>query len=177
MLDRLQSGWPAAFARPLLVPIAVAALTACDPPAVGGYDKLTHHRDEVYIAPDANPPPPPLPPGAFGGAATPVIATSLPTGVTQEMVNEGQELFGTVCVACHGAGGAGSTIAPPLNDDDWLNVSGEYEEIITIINNGVAQPVEYPAPMPPQGGGNFTDDEVQALGAYVYALSHQGGDA
>ena len=28
--------------------------------------------------------------------------------------------------------------------------------------------------MPPRGGGSFTDDQVRALAAYVFALSQQG---
>jgi mono/diheme cytochrome c family protein len=29
--------------------------------------------------------------------------------------------------------------------------------------------------MPPKGGGSFDDQQVAAIAAYVYALSHQGG--
>ncbi|HEY0035358.1 MAG TPA: c-type cytochrome, partial [Longimicrobium sp.] len=103
-----------------------------------------------------------------------LVARNLPAGVTQAMVDEGQQLFGTVCAGCHGPAGAGTPAAPVLSDDRWINVTGAYPEIVTIVTNGVPQPKEHPGPMPPKGGGNFDDAQVRALAAYVYALSHQG---
>ncbi|CAN5493380.1 hypothetical protein BH24GEM3_BH24GEM3_09570 [soil metagenome] len=107
-------------------------------------------------------------------ATDPAVAGELPPGVTMQMVNEGQQLFGTVCVACHGPGGTGSPLGPALNDDQWLDIDGSYESMVTVISNGVQQPREYPAPMPPRGGGNFNDEQVRSLAAYVYSLSHRG---
>ena len=51
---------------------------------------------------------------ASGGGGAKIVAKNLPAGVTQAMVDQGQELFGQVCTACHSAGGVGSTVAPPL---------------------------------------------------------------
>lgn len=104
----------------------------------------------------------------------PQLAAGAPAGVTQEMVEEGARQFGTVCSACHGAGGAGSPAGPALSDAQWLHISGGFEEIAGIIRAGVPNPVEFPAPMPPLGGGNFNDEQVRQLAAYVFALSHQG---
>jgi hypothetical protein len=36
------------------------------------------------------------------------------------------------------------------------------------------QPREYPGAMPPLGGGNFDDDQLRAISAYVYAISQAG---
>ncbi len=67
-------------------------------------------------------------------------------------------------------------MAPALNDNQWLWVpGGEFNGIVNIINAGVPQPKQHPGVMPPKGGGSFTDEQVRAIGAYVYALSHQGG--
>ena len=85
--------------------------------------------------------------------------------------------YGTVCVACHAANGTGSAVAPALNDNQWINISGQYPEIVQVITNGVPVPKEHPGPMPPKGGGSFTDPQIRAIAAYVYALSHQGGGA
>ena len=157
------------------LPAAAALLAGCEPGAVGGYDKVVY-RDEVTVPRSSFPDPPPVTPGASaGGTAARIVAANLPQGVTQEMVDQGQDLYGTVCAACHGQGGTGSAAAPPLNDSDWIHISGQFPEIVTIINNGVPNPRQYGAAMPPRGGGSFDDAQIQAISAYVYALSHQGG--
>jgi mono/diheme cytochrome c family protein len=147
---------------------------ACDFVPDGGYDKVANRsRDDIGVA--AAPPPPPYTGPVGGGAgAVPQLAAGAPAGVTQAMVETGAQQFATVCAACHGAGGVGTAAAPPLNDATWLNIAGGYDEIVGIINTGVPAPKEHPAPMPPRGGGNFNEEQVRALGAYVFALSHAG---
>ncbi len=104
-------------------------------------------------------------------ALDPAIVGELPPGVTTEMVAMGQQLYGTVCVACHGPAGVGTPLGPALNDQDWIHIGGELEEIVRITEEGVLQPREYPAPMPRMGGAAFSQEQLQAIGAYVYALS------
>jgi mono/diheme cytochrome c family protein len=113
-------------------------------------------------------------PGETAPPAMGDVATDLPPGVTAQMVSQGQQLYGTVCVACHGAGGVGGPLGPALNDQNWIHITGEFDEIVNNIRVGVAQPVQYPAPMPPMGGGNFNDDQVRAIAAYVYSISRGG---
>lgn len=171
---------PRMNASGVLKHLAVAAvgfgLVACDELLPqGGYAKVARRvRDPIEVA--ANPPPPPVRPGLLGGgaAAVPKLAANPPAGVTQAMVEEGSQLFGTVCSACHGAGGQGTAAAPKLADDQWINISGNYDEIVRTIHTGVPNPKEHPGAMPPLGGGNFNDEQVRQLAAYVYALSHPG---
>ena len=119
--------------------------------------------------------PPVLAPGAMTSSApTKIVATNLPAGVTQEMVDEGQTLFASPCAGCHGPNAAGTPAAPALDDGEWLNISGAYPEIVNIINTGVTQPRQFSGQMPPKGGGAFSDEQVRSLAAYVFALSHQG---
>ena len=153
----------------------VAGFGACDLNE-GGYDKVIQ-RDKGTIGPVAMPDPPPVVAGAAGGGAeAQVVAANLPAGVTQAMVDEGQKAYATVCGACHGPGGTGTPVAPALNDNEWLWVpGGDFSAIEHIINVGVPQPKAHPGMMPPKGGGNFTDEQVRALAAYVYALSNQAG--
>lgn len=159
----------------LLRVLPLALLVAgCKPDKQGGFDAVSY-REREDLPDAANPPPPPVVPGLIATAPKRLVAANLPAGVTQAMVDAGQDHFGTVCTACHGVGGTGSTSGPPLNDSQWLNISGQYPEIVTVITNGVANPKQYPAPMPAKGGGNFTDQQVREIAAYVYALSHQGG--
>ena len=65
----------------------------------------------------------------------------------------------------------GGPLAPPLTDDEWLNIDGEYESIIEIITNGVPVPVEYPGQMAPRANRPLTDEQVRAVAAYVFTLS------
>ena len=97
----------------------------------------------------------------------------LPEGVTVEMVTEGQSIFHAagICYTCHTQGGQGGPLAPDLTDDLWLNVDGEYESIVELVNTGVPQPVEHPGQMQPRAGMPLTDDQVRAVAAYVFTLS------
>jgi mono/diheme cytochrome c family protein len=160
--------------RVLLAGVLCIAVTACVSEE-GGYPKVTERqRGELpaHPAPD----PPPLTAAARAGAAAPELAmpADLPEGVTAEMVQEGQRLYGTVCTACHGPGGAGTPAGPALNDQNWIHITGEFSEIENITRTGVMQPREYPGAMPPLGGGNFDDDQLRAISAYVYAISQAG---
>lgn len=151
-------------------------LAACPGDFEGGYEKVAF-RERTPIAMAAAPNPPPFVAGIGAGAAeAPVLAADVaPAGVTQEMVEEGQQLYGTVCTACHGPGGSGSPAGPALDDAEWIHIGGDYQEIVSIIQDGVPNPVQYPGMMPPMGGGSFSQDEVNSLAAYVFALSQQPG--
>lgn len=103
----------------------------------------------------------------------PAEAMDLPEGVTAEQVAEGRQLFSGAggCHACHNPQATGTQLAPDLTDDTWINVSGRnLDEIVQLIHNGVSQPVEHPAPMPPMGGANLNEEQVQALAAYIVTL-------
>jgi len=151
-----------------------AAAAGCRPGGDYGYDRVSH-RTEPEVPEATNPDAPPVPAGGLAGAAqAKVVARDLPAGVTQAMVDQGQQLFGTVCAGCHGPAGAGTPACPTLSDAKWINIAGAYPEIVTLVTNGVPQPREHPGAMPPKGGGSFDDAQVRALAAYVYALSHQG---
>ena len=174
----MRSGWsrPRAFVMGPLLCSVTLALGACQPETGGGYEPVTFRENE-HIALTSNPDPPPVtaaPVGA-GGAEIDFAAVSFPSGITEAMAQEGQQLYGTVCAACHGPGGGGTPAAPALNDAEWLNLSGAYDEIVNVIHTGVMNPVEYPGVMPALGGGNFDDEQVRAIAAYVFALSQQSG--
>lgn len=152
----------------------VPVLAACPGSYEGGYEKVMYQERTTLARADAPNPPPLMPIAGGAGAGAPTLAADImPAGVTQEMVEEGQRLYGTVCAACHGAGGSGSAAGPALQDQNWLHIGGSYDEIVAIIQAGVPTPIEFPAMMPPLGGGSFDDAQVRAIAAYVFALSHQ----
>jgi mono/diheme cytochrome c family protein len=120
-------------------------------------------------------------PAETGTPAAPAPApagasVALPEGVTPEMVTAGQQVFnGTICFTCHGQNGVGGPLAPPLNDQTWLNIpDGSYENIVKVVHEGVPTPKQYPAPMPPMGGAQLDEQQIRSVAAYVYSLSHGG---
>jgi mono/diheme cytochrome c family protein len=99
----------------------------------------------------------------------------LPEGVTEEMVAQGETLYGSTgnCFTCHSPNGAGTPLAPAINDVNWIHIDGSFESLVRIISEGVPQPAQYPAAMPARGGAAITDEQVRQIAAYVYAISRQ----
>ena len=99
----------------------------------------------------------------------------LPAGIAPSMVDQGNRIFTGKgqCVTCHGSDGRGET-GPDLTDSEWLQAKGSYLEIVNTINTGVSKIRSTRGiPMPPRGGANLTEEEVHAVGAYVWYISHQ----
>ena len=98
-----------------------------------------------------------------------------PAGVTPAAIALGDSLFHSKgnCYACHGANAQG-TVGPNLTDAEWIHSDGSYDAIVKQITTGVtAEESKSKIPMPPKGGSQITDDEVKAVAAYVYSLSHK----
>jgi len=100
-------------------------------------------------------------------------------------VSRGRRLFhgeeaGGTCFVCHGRDGRGAALGPTLSDNFWLDTDGSQRGIAGIIHYGVPEPKQHGIVMPPMGGVKLDDDQVRALAAYVYSLSHpslqQSGD-
>lgn len=105
-------------------------------------------------------------PGAHPGVAPE------PAGVAQDAGKAIFEGKGN-CFTCHRQDGKGTPLAPDLTDDAWVNFDGRptAEAVAALVRKGVAQPKQHPAPMPPMGGGSLSDDEIDAVAAYVLSLS------
>jgi mono/diheme cytochrome c family protein len=123
---------------------------------------------------------------APGGAAKPAQDTAKKAAAkpsaggaqSPQQVALGDSIFhgqgaGGTCTACHGPDAKGTGVAPDLTDAKWLNGDGSYDFIVKTVTTGVPKPKEHPAPMPPKGGAQLTDDQVKAVAAYVYSLSHK----
>lgn len=107
------------------------------------------------------------------------VATALPVpeGATREMVELGERIYrgrvgGAPCTGCHGDSGQGTPLGPALTGKKWLWSDGSFAAIQKTITEGVSQPKEYRSPMPPMGGAKLTPDQVSAVAAYVWSLSH-----
>lgn len=102
-----------------------------------------------------------------------VVPASLPPGVTAAMVARGEEVYESVCAPCHGPEGAGTQLGPALDDSEWIGTGGTLDTLASVIRVGVADPDSFPVPMPPLPE-SFTAEQLQAVAAYVYTLSHNG---
>lgn len=91
-------------------------------------------------------------------------------------VERGEALFRGrgICATCHGPDGTGTQIAPNLTDDEWLHIDEPItvEKIAEIIQAGVSQPIRHPGVMPPRGGGMISDEDIEAIAAYVMSLRY-----
>ncbi len=108
-------------------------------------------------------------------AAVPAKAQAVPEGATQAMVDKGNEIFhkSGLCYACHGQDAKG-LVGPNLTDDVWIHSKGTYPELIAQITKGVPkEESKSGVPMPAKGGSTISDDDVKAVAAYVWSLSHK----
>ena len=115
------------------------------------------------------------PEGMHPDAATSTLP--IPEGATREMVALGARIYrgqvgGAACTGCHGESGQGTPLGPDLTGKKWLWSDGSYAGIKKTIIEGVMQPKQYRSPMPPMGGAELTPDQISALAAYVWSLSH-----
>jgi mono/diheme cytochrome c family protein len=115
---------------------------------------------------------------AWGTAWAQQPATTPDSSITPAMVARGDSVFhgkagGGTCAVCHGADAKGTPgLAPALIKSKWLHGDGSYAFIVSLVQKGVPNPKEAPAPMPPMGGANLSPEQVRAVAAYVYGLNH-----
>jgi mono/diheme cytochrome c family protein len=134
---------------PLLLPLLLLA-AACD--------RISPEQDRRA---DDAPALPPLDPG---------VLAALPEGASEEEARQGAEDYARSCAICHGPDAAGTQLAPPLVGRAWTRVEPQPGPLTELIRNGVARAGDYPVPMPPRGGGDFDDAEIDAIALYVLAL-------
>ncbi len=109
-------------------------------------------------------------------AAAPAPAADAGVTATPAMVADGQQIFGGAgrCSVCHGAGAVGGRFGPNLTDDDWAWIDPgsptAMGDLANLIRTGVLEPRISDTGMPPMGGGNLSDDQLNALAAYILSL-------
>jgi glucose/arabinose dehydrogenase/mono/diheme cytochrome c family protein len=128
---------------------------------------------EIVAAP-ANPPEGTHPDAGKTAASS---GGSVPEGATSDMVGLGDRVYhgqvgGATCTGCHGADAKGTVLGPDLTGKNWMWSDGSYAGIAKTITDGVPQPKKFRSPMPPMGGAQLTPDQVNAVAAYLWSLSH-----
>jgi glucose/arabinose dehydrogenase/mono/diheme cytochrome c family protein len=101
----------------------------------------------------------------------------VPEGATPQMVALGERIYrgqvgGASCTGCHGENAQGTPLGPDLTGKRWLWSDGSYAGIAKTITDGISQPKQYRSAMPPMGGAQLTPDQVNAVAAYIWSLSH-----
>jgi cbb3-type cytochrome c oxidase subunit III len=109
------------------------------------------------------------------GQAVAQEKAAAPAGVTPAAIAKGDSIYHKtgLCYACHGTNAEGA-VGPNLTDAEWLHGDGSYDMIVATVTSGVpADKAKKGVAMPPKGGSSITDEEVKAVAAYVYSLSHK----
>jgi len=120
-----------------------------------------------------------LPPeGMHPDANRVTAALHAPPGVSKDQLALGERIFhgeaaGGTCTGCHGSDGKGSTMGADLTSGAWLWGDGALPAIAQTITQGVMKPKQASGVMPPMGGATLSPSDVQAVAAYVWAISRQ----
>jgi glucose/arabinose dehydrogenase len=120
-----------------------------------------------------------LPPEGMHPDANRVTASlHAPPGVSKDQLALGERIFhgeaaGGTCTGCHGSDGKGSTMGADLTSGAWLWGDGTLPAITQTITQGVMKPKQANGVMPPMGGATLSPSDVQAVAAYVWAISRQ----
>jgi mono/diheme cytochrome c family protein len=146
--------------------------------------RITYHGDAdapIEAAPQtaaATASPEALPPEGVHPEAGNALALIPPNGSSADQVELGRKVFngevaGATCAGCHGADGVGTPVGPNLTSGTWLWGDGSVASLQSTISNGVEEPKAHPGAMPPMGGVELSEDQLNAVTAYVWALGHQ----
>lgn len=83
----------------------------------------------------------------------------------------GEEVFKTICVTCHMAGGAGG-IGPNLTDDHWINQPEKtlFKNVFNMVENGSPN---NPAMVAFGKTGQLSGFDIQNVAAYVYHINQE----
>ncbi|MFC3159364.1 cytochrome c oxidase cbb3-type subunit 3 [Chryseobacterium arachidis] len=86
-------------------------------------------------------------------------------------IAEGQELFKTNCVTCHGDNGKGG-IGPNLTDTHWINIKQKslFKNVIWMLENGSPN---NPTMRPFIKEGTITGRDAEKIAAYVYHINQE----
>jgi cytochrome c oxidase cbb3-type subunit III len=86
-------------------------------------------------------------------------------------IAEGQELFKTNCVTCHGDGGKGG-IGPNLTDRHWINHKEKslFKNVFWMLENGSPN---NPTMRPFIKEGTITGKDAEKIAAYVYHINQE----
>ena len=95
------------------------------------------------------------------------------TPIVPNEISDFNVLYGENCAGCHGSNAKGTPLGSDLTGGQWLWSDGSLAAITHTIADGVTNPKNYTSPMPPMGGAQLSQHDLDAVAAYVWALGHQ----
>jgi len=96
-----------------------------------------------------------------------------PPGSSASQVVRGMMVYKTTtCAGCHGQDASGAQVGPTLATGSPIWTDGSLSQIADIIAKGVPRPKQYAVPMPAMGGAALSNDDLEAVAAYVWAVGH-----
>lgn len=101
--------------------------------------------------------------GVYAGASAAIAASSDNPVASTLTVEDGKKLFQANCATCHGLDLQGSESGPSLYGVGELSV--EFQ-----VSTG-RMPLQAQAPQAPQKPVQFTEDQIQAMAAYVQSMA------
>jgi cbb3-type cytochrome c oxidase subunit III len=110
---------------------------------------------------------------ALGGVRSAEAQGAAPSAA---VIAKGDSIFHGpgMCYACHGSKAEGM-VGPNLTDAEWIHGDGSVDMIVKTVTHGIPKEESKSGiVMPPKGGSSISDDDVKAVAAYVYSLSHKG---
>ncbi|MFL9835418.1 cbb3-type cytochrome c oxidase N-terminal domain-containing protein [Chryseobacterium terrae] len=86
-------------------------------------------------------------------------------------VAEGEQLFKTNCVTCHGDGGKGG-IGPNLTDTHWINIKEKslFKNVFWMLENGSPN---NPTMRPFIKEGTITGKDAEKIASYIYHINQE----
>ena len=99
-------------------------------------------------------------------AAIQMLGAPTPTMQTDEFVSRGADLYAAGCASCHGTGGEGTAVGPPLIGVGPAGV----DFMLSTGRMPIADPGQGPSRAPPA----YTPEEIEAIVAYVTSLGPGG---
>ncbi len=101
--------------------------------------------------------------GVYAGASAAIAASSDTSTASTLTADDGKKLFQANCATCHGLDLQGSSTGPSLYGVGELSV--EFQ-----VSTG-RMPLQAQAPQAPQKPVQFTEDQIQAMAAYVQSMA------
>jgi cbb3-type cytochrome c oxidase subunit III len=116
--------------------------------------------------------------GFLVGAVVGPVAAQATGGAapSSALIAKGDTVFHKtgLCYACHGTNAEG-TVGPNLTDGEWIHGDGSIEMIVATVTSGIPKEKSQSGiVMPPKGGSSISEEDITAVAAYVYSLSHKG---
>jgi putative heme-binding domain-containing protein len=105
-----------------------------------------------------------IPVAAQRGGGAPSNAPAHPAIGDPAAIAEGEKLYNETCTACHGKDGTGGELGPPVAAQNRRYLRRTDPEIFDAIKAGITG-----TQMPPFSG-QFTDDQIWRITAYIHGL-------